>query len=66
MGRTTNPPPQLGHMPCKTSSEHFAQKVHSKLQIRASEEELGSAALQCSQVGRMLNMCRKYDESSKV
>jgi hypothetical protein len=29
MGRGTNPPPQLGHTLCRTSSTHCAQNVHS-------------------------------------
>ena len=44
-------PPQLGHFPASTVSTHDAQKVHSKEQIRASDESGGRSALQHSQLG---------------
>ena len=50
-GRGTKPPPQLGQTLASTPSTQSAQKVHSKLQMRASVAAGGSALLQCSQVG---------------
>src|SRR4051812_42830638 len=52
MGRGTNPPPQFGQTLPRTDSAQAAQNVHSYEQMRASTELGGSAALQCSQVGR--------------
>ena len=36
IGREVNPPPQLGHTPCRFVSTQSRQKVHSKVQIIAS------------------------------
>lgn len=55
-GRGTKPPPQLGQTLASRPSTQLAQKVHSKLQIRASVAAGGSALLQCSQVGRSSSM----------
>ena len=52
IGRAQKPPPQLGQTLCNTVSTQWAQKVHSKLQIRASSDAGGRAVLQCSQLGR--------------
>ena len=57
-GRGTKPPPQFGQVPSSTPSAQRAQKVHSKLQIRASAESGGSDRLQCSQVGRSSSMMK--------
>ena len=51
-GRGQKPPPQLGHTLNSTRSTQRTQNVHSKLQMRASDESGGRALLQCSQVGR--------------
>jgi len=58
IGRGTKPPPQFGQVPSSTPSTQEAQKVHSKLQIRASTESGGSGRLQCSQVGRSSSMMK--------
>jgi hypothetical protein len=55
-GRGAKPPPQLGQTFANTVSTQVAQKVHSKLQMRACVEAGGSAALQCSQVGLRSSM----------
>ncbi len=52
------PPPQFGQTLASTPSTQSAQKVHSKLQMRASVEAGGSALLQCSQVGLS---CSNFD-----
>ena len=51
IGRATKPPPQLGQTPFKMSSAHAAQKVHSKVQMRASALSGGRSASQHSQFG---------------
>jgi hypothetical protein len=51
LGRGQKPPPQFGQTFASTSSTQVVQKVHSKLQMRASIESGGNAALQCSQLG---------------
>jgi hypothetical protein len=51
-GRATSSPPQLGQMPRSLSLAQVAQKVHSKLQMRASELCGGRSQLQHSQLGR--------------
>jgi hypothetical protein len=48
--------PAIGTAFANTVSTHVAQKVHSKLQIRAWVEAGGSAALQCSQGGLSSSM----------
>src|SRR6187455_2761454 len=62
MGRGAKPPPQLGQTSSRTDPTHSAQKVHSKLQIRASSDAGGSGREQFSQVGRSSSMSRKYAE----
>ena len=56
IGRGAKPPPQLGHTLDKTFSTQVAQKVHSKLHIRAANELNGRAMLQFSQVGLSCSM----------
>jgi hypothetical protein len=51
-GRTSNSPPQLGQMPAMPWVQD-AQKVHSKLQIRASALSWPSGAWQRSHWGRI-------------
>lgn len=50
-GRTTNSPPQFGHLPPRTVSAHDAQKVHSNEQMRASVDSGGKSLSQHSQLG---------------
>jgi hypothetical protein len=52
MGRGTNPPPQFGHTLRSTPSTQSAQKVHSKVQIRAVVDDGGKSLSQHSQLGR--------------
>jgi hypothetical protein len=51
-GRRTSSPPQFGHLSF-IASVHVAQKVHSKLQMRAFAESGGRAALHRSQAPRI-------------
>jgi hypothetical protein len=51
-GRTLNSPPQFGHTPCSTLVTQSAQKVHSKVQMRACVDSGGRSTLQHSQLGR--------------
>jgi hypothetical protein len=55
-GRGQKPPPQLGQTFAKSSVAHFAQKVHSKLQIIASIELAGRSLSQCSHEGLKANI----------
>ena len=55
-GRTTNSPPQLGHLLLSTVSAQEAQNVHSNEQIRASVESGGKSLPQHSQFGRSSSM----------
>jgi len=55
-GRFTNSPPQLGQMPWSFASAQSAQKVHSKVQIRASSASGGRSLSQHSQLGRNASM----------
>jgi hypothetical protein len=50
-GRGQKPPPQFGQTLSRTFSTQERQKVHSNVQIIASVEFGGSAALQFSQAG---------------
>ena len=50
MGLLTSSPPQLGHV-AFISPPHFAQNVHSKLQMTASVEPGGSSVPHFSQAG---------------
>ena len=52
IGLATNSPPQLGHMLLSFWVAQAKQKVHSKEQIRASEESGGKSLSQHSQFGR--------------
>jgi hypothetical protein len=56
IGRTTNPPPQLGQTPPNRSSAQVAQNVHSKLQMRAAGLSGGKSTSQHSQLGRNSSM----------
>src|ERR1700684_2995391 len=56
MGRNTNPPRQLGQMPPSFSATQATQKVHSKLQMRASGLSGGRSRVQHSQLGRSSSM----------
>jgi len=51
LGRATNSPPQLGHLPLSTVSAHGAQNVHSNEQMRASVASGGKSLSQHSQLG---------------
>lgn len=51
IGRGSNPPPQFGQTFASIVSTQSAQKVHSKLQIRASVEDGGRSLSQHSQFG---------------
>lgn len=50
-GRTTNSPPQFGHLPPRTVSVQDAQNVHSNEQMRASADSGGRSLSQHSQLG---------------
>jgi hypothetical protein len=65
MGRTTSSPPQFGQMPLSFSVTQAAQKVHSKLQMRASGLSGGRSRLQHSQLGRSSNMASSLQTPSK-
>jgi hypothetical protein len=56
MGRAQKPPPQFGQTFSKMFSTQGRQNVHSNVQIIASVEFGGNAALQFSQVGRSSSM----------
>jgi hypothetical protein len=56
IGRGSKPPPQFGQTFASTSLTQPAQKVHSKLQMRASLASGGKALLQCSQLGLSSSM----------
>jgi hypothetical protein len=56
MGRAQKPPPQFGQTLSRTFSTQERQKVHSNVQIIATVESGGSAALQFSQVGLSSSM----------
>jgi hypothetical protein len=58
-GRGLKPPPQFGQTLCNIVSAQSAQKVHSKLQIRALLAAGGKSVSQCSQPGRSSNMMIK-------
>ena len=51
IGRAAKPPPQFGQTLNSTLSTQSAQKVHSKLQIRASIDDGGKSRSQHSQLG---------------
>jgi hypothetical protein len=51
IGRSTKFPLQFGQMLLNLSSAHSAQKVHSKVHIRASVAEGGRSLSQHSQLG---------------
>jgi hypothetical protein len=55
-GLRSNFPPQFGHLPCRRSSAHSLQNVHSKEQIMASRDSAGRSRLQHSQFGFMSNI----------
>lgn len=57
IGRATKFPPQFGQMPWKTSAAQVAQKVHSKVQIRASVLSGGKSRSQHSQLGLNSSIC---------
>lgn len=61
----TSSPPQFGHRPLRTFSEHEAQKVHSNEQIRASDDSGGRSLLQHSQFGRSCSMFTSQSLSSR-
>jgi hypothetical protein len=52
IGRGSKPPPQFGQTLNSTLSTQSAQKVHSKLQMRASVYAAGKSRPQYSQFGR--------------
>lgn len=52
VGRKTKSPRQFGHTPLSSPSQHSAQNVHSKVQIRASGEPLGNDRPQRSHSAR--------------
>jgi hypothetical protein len=52
IGRGSNPPPQFGQTLNSTLSTQSAQKVHSKVQMRASVDAGGKSRSQHSQFGR--------------
>jgi hypothetical protein len=56
MGRGENPPPQLGQTPFSGPSTQSLQKVHSKVQIRASALSGPRSRSQHSQFGRSSSM----------
>ena len=56
MGRGVKLPPQLGQTPCKEPSTQSAQKVHSKVQMRALSDAGGKSQSQRSQLGRNSSM----------
>lgn len=51
-GLVTSSPPQFGHFPPSLVSAQEAQKVHSKEQIRATDDSGGRSRSQHSQFGR--------------
>lgn len=55
-GRRTSSPPQFGQVPASTPSAQRRQKVHSKVQMRASVLSGGRSASQHSQFGRKSSM----------
>ncbi len=61
LGRGMNWPPQLGHLPPSRVSTQALQKVHSKLQIRASPLVGGRSTLQHSQLGRIWSIGGSFD-----
>ena len=52
IGRGAKPPPQLGHTLRKCVSTQSAQKVHSKVQMRARTSSGGRSVSHYSQLGR--------------
>jgi len=56
IGLVTKLPPQLGHLLFKTPSTQLVQKVHSKVQIRASVDSGGKSLSQHSQLGLNSNI----------
>jgi hypothetical protein len=56
VGRFSKPPPQLGHTLLNRSSTQVWQKVHSKVQIMASADSLGSFLPQFSHTGLISSM----------
>src|SRR5580658_4492943 len=52
IGRGSKPPPQFGQTLNNTLSTQSAQKVHSKVQMRASVDAGGRSRSQHSQFGR--------------
>src|SRR5262245_24376233 len=57
-GRLTSSPPQFGQIPSSFLSAHAAQKVHSKVQMRASVESGGRSRSQHSHPGRIWSIER--------
>jgi hypothetical protein len=55
-GRATSSPPQLGQVLLSRVLAQSAQKVHSKVQMRASGDSLGKSLLQHSQLGLSSSM----------
>lgn len=55
IGRSVKLPPQLGHVPARTSLAQSGQNVHSKLQMNASASG-GRSLSQHSQFGRSSSM----------
>jgi hypothetical protein len=66
MGREQKPPPQLGQTLSRTFSTQGRQKVHSNVQIIASVESGGNAALQFSHVGLISSMAGFYYSCGSV
>ncbi len=63
IGRGSNPPPQFGHTFASTWSTHAAQKVHSKLQMRASLLAGGKSLSQYSQFGFSIRAMRRFHDA---
>src|SRR6266404_8650429 len=66
IGREQKPPPQFGQTLSRMFSTQERQKVHSNVQIIASVEFGGSAALQFSQVGLSSSMAVFCSRSKPV
>lgn len=55
-GLFSSPPPQLGHFPCSSFSVQALQKVHSKLQIIASNDSAGKGTAHLSHFSLISNI----------
>ena len=60
VGRSTNSPPQFGHLPPRRFATQSAQNVHSNEHIRASGAPFGKFLSQHSQLGRSSSMAATF------